>query len=86
LLPYPSRTQAEPRAMDIQIDNLTIILLLLLAALGIYLRFFSNPTPLVHPLLLGKQSDVSAVRKPGETAVYRSFATGQGSPVRLSID
>lgn len=70
--------------MDFQIDNLAVALLLVLSILGIYHRYFSAPTPLVHPLLLGKQSDVSSVRRPGETGVYRSFATGQGSPVRLS--
>ena len=67
--------------MNIHVDNLTVLLLFFLAALMIYVRFYSTPTPLVHPLLLGKQSDVSSVRKPGETGVYRSFATGQGSPV-----
>jgi len=69
--------------MDFQIDNLTVILLLVLVVLAIYYRFFSEASPLVHPLLLGKQSEVSAVRKPGETGVSRSFATGQGTPVCL---
>ena len=67
--------------MSLDIDNTTLTLLGVLAALLVYHRFFSTPTPLVHPLLLGKQSDVSAVRKRNETGVYRSFATGQGSPV-----
>lgn len=31
---------------------------------------------LVHPLLLGHQSDVGRVRLPGESAVYRNYATG----------
>ena len=64
------------------IDNLTVLLLTVLAALAIYHRFFSTPIPLVHPLLLGKQSDVSSVRKEGESGIYRNWATGQGSPVR----
>nr|XP_031862082.1 uncharacterized protein CI109_002495 [Kwoniella shandongensis]KAA5529154.1 hypothetical protein CI109_002495 [Kwoniella shandongensis] len=68
---------------DFEIDNLTVLLLSLLAALGIYHRFFSTPQPLVHPLLLGKQSEVSAVRKKGETGVYRSWATGQGTPLTV---
>lgn len=67
---------------DFNIDNLTVILLALLAALAIYHRFFSAPSPLVHPLLLSKQSEVSAVRKSGGTGIYRSWATGQGTPVR----
>ncbi|WWC67281.1 uncharacterized protein I206_101189 [Kwoniella pini CBS 10737] len=69
--------------MDLEIDNLTIILLFLLATLAIYHRFFSTPQPLVHPLLLGKQSDISTVRKSGETGVYRSWATGQGAPLTV---
>jgi long-chain acyl-CoA synthetase len=67
--------------MSYDIDNTTLALLAVLASLLIYHRFFSTPSPLVHPLLLGKQSDVSTVRKKNETGVYRSFATGQGSPV-----
>jgi long-chain acyl-CoA synthetase len=66
--------------MPLQIDNLTLLLLALFLAVLLYSRF-SRPSPLVHPLLLGKQSEVSAVRKEGETGVYRSFATGQGTPV-----
>ncbi|KAK8844727.1 hypothetical protein IAR55_006577 [Kwoniella newhampshirensis] len=68
---------------EFEIDNLTLLLLALLAALAIYHRFFSTPQPLVHPLLLGKQSEVSAVRKKGETGVYRSWATGQGTPLTV---
>jgi len=65
----------------VEIDNTTIALLSVLLALIVYLRLFSKPQPLVHPLLLGKQSEVSNVRKEGETGVYRSWATGQGTPV-----
>jgi len=63
------------------IDNLTLFLLSSLACLLVYYRFFSRPEPLVHPLLLGKQSEVSSVRREGESGVYRSWATGQGTPV-----
>ena len=70
--------------MDYEIDNLTIILLITFASLLIYLRFFSLSSPLVHPLLLGKQSEVSSVRRNGESGIYRSFATGQGSPVSVT--
>lgn len=70
--------------LDVEIDNLTVWLLTSLAVLLIYLRFFSRPEPLVHPLLLGKQSEVSKVRKEGETGVYRSWATGQDTPVCLA--
>jgi hypothetical protein len=66
--------------MALEIDNLTLGLLGIFAFLLLYTRF-SGITPLVHPLLLGKQSDVGQVRRKGETAVYRNWATGQGSPV-----
>ncbi|UOH79436.1 hypothetical protein LQV05_000441 [Cryptococcus neoformans] len=68
---------------DLEIDNLTVVLLALLAALAIYHRFFAAPSPLVHPLLLRKQSEVCAVRKSGETGIYRSWATGQGTPLTV---
>lgn len=67
--------------MDVEIDNVSVVLLSILAGLLVYLRFFSRPEPLVHPLLLGKQSEVSKVRQEGETGVYRSWATGQDTPV-----
>jgi hypothetical protein len=76
-------THSSPADMPFAIDNTTLALLGVLAALLLYIRFFALPSPLVHPLLLGKQSDVSAVRRKGETGIYRSFATGQGSPVSL---
>ncbi|WWC90156.1 uncharacterized protein L201_005089 [Kwoniella dendrophila CBS 6074] len=69
--------------MDIEIDNLTVFLLFTLATLAIYHRFFSTPQPLVHPLLLGKQSDISSIRQNNETGVYRSWATGQGAPLTV---
>ncbi|TYJ57458.1 hypothetical protein B9479_001775 [Cryptococcus floricola] len=68
---------------DFEIDNLTVLLLALLAGLAIYHRFLSSPNPLVHPLLLGKQSEVSSIRKSGETGVYRAWATGQGTPLTV---
>ena len=72
--------------MDVEIDNLSVVLLSILAALLVYLRFFSRPEPLVHPLLLGKQSEISKVRQDGETGIYRSWATGQDTPVRTLLD
>ena len=59
----------------LQTDEFTVALGLGLAAvflLGSYL----TPQSLVHPILLGRQSDVERVRKPGESAVYRNYGTG----------
>lgn len=63
------------------ITDLSLGLLVGTIVLGVYLKYFSRPLPLVHPLLLGKQSDVSQTRNHGESGVYRSWATGHGSPV-----
>ncbi|KAL7423590.1 hypothetical protein Q5752_001170 [Cryptotrichosporon argae] len=64
-----------------EIDNLTLVLLVALLALALYAR--AQKTPLVHPLLLGKQAEPGPVRREGETAVYRAFATGHGTPLQV---
>ncbi|KAF9050711.1 hypothetical protein BDZ89DRAFT_1057149 [Hymenopellis radicata] len=56
-------------------DDLTV-LLGLIAATVFLLHNFYKPQPLVHPILLGRQSDVARVRNPGESAVYRNYGTG----------
>ncbi|KAL7409957.1 hypothetical protein BDY24DRAFT_418471 [Mrakia frigida] len=65
------------------LTDLSLGLLLVTIVLGVYLKYFSRPLPLVHPLLLGKQSDVSQTRNHGESGIYRSWATGHGSPLSL---
>ncbi|KAG6872812.1 hypothetical protein C0995_006411 [Termitomyces sp. Mi166 len=56
-------------------DDLTI-LLGLIAATTFLLNNLYKPQPLVHPILLGRQSDVGRVRNPTESAVYRNYGTG----------
>ncbi|KAI0080591.1 acetyl-CoA synthetase-like protein [Panus rudis PR-1116 ss-1] len=56
-------------------DDLTIILALVAAALFLLHNLY-KPQPLVHPILLGRQSDVARVRNPKESAVYRNYGTG----------
>lgn len=56
-------------------DDLTIILGLV--AVGLFLLHnLYKPQSLVHPILLGRQSDVARVRHHGESAVYRNYSTG----------
>ncbi|KIY67707.1 acetyl-CoA synthetase-like protein [Cylindrobasidium torrendii FP15055 ss-10] len=62
-------------AQHIVTDDLTV-LLGLIAATVFLLHNFYKPQPLVHPILLGRQSDVARVRNPGQSAVYRNYATG----------
>jgi long-chain acyl-CoA synthetase len=66
-------------------DDLTV-LLVLIAVTILLLRSVYTPQPLVHPILLGRQSDVARVRFPGESAVYRNYGTGMmGRVCELSV-
>lgn len=56
-------------------DNLTYVLGGLFATLY-FAREFLKPYPLVHPILLARQSDLERVRKKQESAVYRNYGTG----------
>lgn len=51
-------------------DDLTILLGLIAATVFLLSNFY-RPQPLVHPILLGRQSDIARVRNPTESAVYR---------------
>ena len=63
-------------------DDLTVILGL--AAAGLFLLHnLYKPQSLVHPILLGRQSDVSRVRNPKESAIYRNYSTGMMGRVSL---
>jgi len=62
-------------------DDLTV-LLGLIAATVFLLNNLYKPQPLVHPILLGRQSDVGRARNPGESAIYRNYGTGLMGRVR----
>jgi hypothetical protein len=64
-------------------SDTSLVLLTTIIVISLYTKYFSGYTPLVHPLLLQKQSDVSQTRKEGESAVYRNWATGHETPVSL---
>ncbi|KZT28514.1 acetyl-CoA synthetase-like protein [Neolentinus lepideus HHB14362 ss-1] len=68
-------------------DDLTILLCLIAASLFLLSNLY-KPQPLVHPILLGRQSDVARVRNPGQSAVYRNYGTGMMGrlPVRPAKD
>lgn len=68
-------------------DDLTIILGLVGAGLFLLHNLY-RPQSLVHPILLGRQSDVARVRNPGESALYRNYGTGMLGRVRhlLSVN
>jgi hypothetical protein len=56
-------------------DDLTILLGLIAVTVFLLYNLY-KPQPLVHPILLGRQSDVGRVRNPGESALYRNYNTG----------
>lgn len=62
-------------------DDLTILLALISATVFLLNNLY-KPQPLVHPILLGRQSDVGRARNPGESAVYRNYGTGLAGRVR----
>lgn len=66
-------------------DDLTIILALVAAGLFVLHNLY-KPQSLVHPILLGRQSDVARVRNPGESAVYRNYGTGMLGRVNASVE
>ena len=65
-------------------DDLTIILALDAAGLFLLHNLY-KPQALVHPILLGRQSDAARVRNPSESAVYRNYGTGMLGRVSTPI-
>ena len=65
-------------------DDLTIVLALVAAGLFLLHNLY-KPQALVHPILLGRQSDVARVRNPSESAVYRNYGTGMLGRVGASL-
>lgn len=65
-------------------DELTIILGLVAGGLFLLHNLY-KPQSLVHPILLGRQSDVARVRTAGESAVYRNYGTGMMGRVRSLV-
>ncbi|KAI0050034.1 acetyl-CoA synthetase-like protein [Auriscalpium vulgare] len=56
-------------------DDLTILLGLITASVFLLYNLY-KPQSLVHPILLGRQSDIGRVRNPGESALHRNYGTG----------
>lgn len=63
-------------------DDLTVLLGLTTASIFLLYNLY-KPQPLVHPILLGRQSDVARVRMPKESAVHRNYSTGLMGRVRV---
>ena len=73
-----------PLSSYVATDDLTVLLGLSAAALFLLQNLY-KPQPLVHPILLGRQSDVAPVRNPSESAVYRNYSTSAMGRVSMTI-
>lgn len=70
-----SKTSILLQSLNLHVDDLTILLLLIGATLFLLTNLY-KPQALVHPIVLGRQSDVGRVRNPKESAEYRNYGTG----------
>ncbi|PWN54327.1 hypothetical protein IE53DRAFT_383104 [Violaceomyces palustris] len=65
--------------MALIIDDTSLLLLLLIViSLTVSLYLSSGNQPLIHPLILSRQADVSKVRQPKNSAIYRNANTPNG--------
>ena len=65
-------------------DDLTLLLGTSFALVIAFAKWVA-PTSLVHPLLLGRQSEIQRVRKSGESVIYRNYGTGSLGTVSSCI-
>ncbi|KAI8980914.1 hypothetical protein BDB01DRAFT_190725 [Pilobolus umbonatus] len=72
--------------MSFELDTLSYTLLASIVGATTLLSIRNSKRPDVHPLLLNTQSDVSCLRHPGETAVYRSRMQPMGTPLTACFD
>lgn len=68
-----------------QWSSLTTLLAVLLGSYVVYV-VWSIVEPDTHPMLLQRQSNVSPVRQPGESATYRSTEIPHGYPLRTGLN
>lgn len=72
--------------MNFELDQLSYGLLASIFGAAALLSVRNARGPDIHPLLLNTQSDVSKVRYPGSSAVYRSRMYPNGSPLLATLD
>lgn len=61
---------------------------ILAATLIIYLIYplLTAREPDTHPLLLSRQANISQIRQPGESAIYRALETPHGYPLKSGLN
>jgi hypothetical protein len=72
--------------MSYALDTLSYALLSSIVGAAALLSIRNSKAPDIHPLLLNTQSDVSRLRHPGESAVYRSRMYPMGTPLCSTFD
>lgn len=71
-------------ALALVIDDTSLVLLLaLVAALSVSMYVSRSYQPLIHPLILTRQADVSQTRQPNESAIYRNANSPAGFDLAL---
>ncbi|CDU25963.1 uncharacterized protein SPSC_06134, partial [Sporisorium scitamineum] len=70
--------------LSLVIDDTSLILVLVLvAALAVSIYVSHSYQPLIHPLILTRQADVSQTRQPGQSAIYRNANSPAGFDLAL---
>ncbi|KAI8378292.1 hypothetical protein EDC96DRAFT_219864 [Choanephora cucurbitarum] len=72
--------------MSFELDTLSYALLTSIVGAAALLSIRNSKSPDIHPLLLNTQSDVSRLRHPEESAVYRSRMYPIGTPLCSTFD
>ncbi|KAI9468920.1 MAG: hypothetical protein EXX96DRAFT_589730 [Benjaminiella poitrasii] len=72
--------------MSFELDTLSYALITSIVGAAALLSIRNSKSPDIHPLLLNTQSDVSRLRHPEESAVYRSRMYPIGTPLCSTFD
>jgi long-chain acyl-CoA synthetase len=72
--------------MSFELDTLSYTLLTTIVGAAALLSVRNSKAPDIHPLLLNTQSDVSRLRHPEESAIYRSRMYPMGTPLCSTFD
>lgn len=78
--------------LDAQVDeafkswNLLSTILATVLLLYLIYPLLVSEEPDTHPLLLSRQANISQIRQPGESAVYRSLETPHGYPLKSGLN
>lgn len=72
--------------MSFELDTLSYTLLTTIVGAVALLSVRNSNAPDIHPLLLNNQADVSRLRHPEESAIYRSRMYPMGAPLCSTFD